>query len=77
MGDTLETAITINQDLFTNPYEITINWGNYTSFRKYFLYKSYSYKTTNASPFKSSISIFALFYCHLTFIAIYFMLFIS
>jgi len=40
MGDTLETAITIKQDLFTNPYKITINWGNYTGFEKCFLYKS-------------------------------------
>ena len=39
MGDTLETAITIKQDLFTNPYKITINWGNYTSFENVFYTK--------------------------------------
>jgi len=32
MKNILETVITIKQDLFTNPYKITINWGNYTSF---------------------------------------------
>jgi len=36
MGDTLEKALTIKQDLFTNPYKITINCGNYTSFWKMF-----------------------------------------
>jgi len=29
MENILETVITIKQDLFTNPYKITINWGNY------------------------------------------------
>ena len=29
MKNFLETTIIIEQDLFTNPYKITINWGNY------------------------------------------------
>jgi len=27
MGDTLKTAIQTKQDLYTNSYKITINWG--------------------------------------------------
>ena len=28
MGDTLKIAIQTKQDLYTNSYKITINWGN-------------------------------------------------
>ena len=50
MGDTLKIVIQTKQDLYTNSYKITINWGNYTSFGKCFLYKSQSYKKTNKLP---------------------------
>ena len=50
MGDTLKTAIQTKQDLYTNSYKITINWGTIQVLENVFYTKCSHIRRLTNSP---------------------------